>query len=268
MQGREHRPAVRLAPPAGGVHQFPGGLARGVLEGRAAGLLADRLGLLPPGGDLVHPCRDGGGVVRRALEQGAGEDQSALRRPGGLAIAEPHFGVGDRDALAGPGHRVGLHQDVLGLRAIATGVHHHRATDGARNPAIELQPGDSGLAGLPRHRGVQGRGAREDAVGAPRLDAAERASGQADHHAFHPAIPHQCVGTHPQNGGLHPPIEAPQEPRQVVLVLGQEQHVGRPSHPEPGEGRQGFVEQQLAAYGGKIAPPAHPCNASSWPGKA
>src|SRR5262245_38492634 len=49
VQRREHRAAERLAAPARRVHQPPRGIAGRVLEGRAAGLLADRLAGLAPG---------------------------------------------------------------------------------------------------------------------------------------------------------------------------------------------------------------------------
>ena len=60
--------AVELAAPAGGVDQAPGGVAGGVLEGRAAGLLADRLGGFAAGGDLGHARLDGGGLIGGSLK--------------------------------------------------------------------------------------------------------------------------------------------------------------------------------------------------------
>src|SRR5580700_6465050 len=57
LLGETRRP-VRLAAPAGCVDQPPGAVALRVLERRAARLLANGLGGLPPSGDLVHAGPD------------------------------------------------------------------------------------------------------------------------------------------------------------------------------------------------------------------
>src|SRR5260370_1216094 len=85
-------PAAKMAParaaPPGLVDQLPGRVARRVLEGRAAGLLADRLGGLAPCGDLGHAGGDGGGIVGTALEYRLDPDDVAWRIAMPIGVAE------------------------------------------------------------------------------------------------------------------------------------------------------------------------------------
>src|SRR5690606_40368492 len=87
MQLAELGPAAggpeQPAAPAGLVDQLPRGMALGVLEGRAAGLFADRLGLLAPAGDLVDAGLHRRRIARRPAERGLDPDD--VRR--GLRVA-------------------------------------------------------------------------------------------------------------------------------------------------------------------------------------
>ena len=65
---RHLRAADAQAAAAGGIDQFPGAVAGRVLEGRAAGLFADRLRGLAMGLHLVHPRANGFGRGDRARE--------------------------------------------------------------------------------------------------------------------------------------------------------------------------------------------------------
>ncbi len=258
MHGREHRLAVKLAAPAGLVDQLPGGVAGRVLEGRAASLLADRLGAFPARGDRLHPGFDLGRIAGRAAIEGAGEDQLAGGRRSGLAVGEAHVGIRQRVLLAEAMQSVGLDQDVLGLRAVATGVHHAGAADGPRHAAIELQSRDARLPRLARQNGVQGRRPGVDGGIAPWLDLGEGAT-HADHHTLDPAIADQQVGSDADGHHRDGWVQSLEEDGQVVLVLRQEQQLGRPADAQPSVGRQHRVPQQLAADGRQpIAPVAHP----------
>jgi hypothetical protein len=67
---RDLRPAHPQTPAAGGVDQLPGAVAGRVLEGRAAGLFANRLSGFAMGLHLVHPRANGLGVRDLAAKPG------------------------------------------------------------------------------------------------------------------------------------------------------------------------------------------------------
>ena len=193
MQRREHRPTIGLATPTGLIHQLPRRVPRRVLKGRAAGLLADWLGLLPSCGNLVHTRCDGCRLVGRSGVERACEDQPALSGLGRLAIGKPHLRIGKGHPLAGPRDSIGFDQNVLGLSPVATGIHHHRPADRSRHPAIKFQPRDPGLPRLPRQVGVKRRRPGKDGVVIATLNKTECATRQSDHNAFNAAISNQSV---------------------------------------------------------------------------
>src|SRR5271166_5347510 len=91
MHGRDLSVADRQPPAAGPIDESPSLFARRVLEGRAAGFFADRLGSLSRAGDSLHLRLDRGGIAGAALQHGAGEDHAG--RDGAMPVGEAHLGV-------------------------------------------------------------------------------------------------------------------------------------------------------------------------------
>ena len=162
-------------------------------------------------------------------------------------------------------------------RAVTAGVHGQGAADGPRDAGVELQAGDPRLGRGASHGAVQGR----RAGGHPtffRLDRRRRRpAGQANHHAFDAAVADDDVGADAQHRDRNLRRQGRQERRQIVLVGGKEQRLGRSADPEPGEGRQRLVEQQPAAHRrqagaptGRRSPPRfrHPASPADPAGRA
>ncbi len=144
--------------PADFIDELPGFSAArnrrvGVREGRAAGLFADRLRLLPPLHDRGHARLDGGGFVLAPLEQRFGEDEP-LARPA-MAVCEVHVGVFKDVTLAAAVIGDGFDENVLRLLLIGAGVHGERAADGSRNAAIKLKSCNARPRGCPRDLRVE-----------------------------------------------------------------------------------------------------------------
>src|SRR4051794_27611293 len=88
---RDLRPAHAQAPAAGGVDQFPGAVAGGILEGRPSGLFANWLSRFAVGLHLVPPRANGLGVRDRAAKTRRGEDDR--RVDAAVAVDELHVGI-------------------------------------------------------------------------------------------------------------------------------------------------------------------------------
>ena len=97
---RDLRAADPEATAAGGVDQLPGLAAGRIREGRAAGLLADRLGAFAMRLDRVHRGLDRRAVGRRALKTASVKMRSSGARR--VAVGEAHLGVGEHMAAALP----------------------------------------------------------------------------------------------------------------------------------------------------------------------
>src|SRR5579859_6784253 len=107
-----------------------------VFEGRATGLFTDGLGLLASRRDLGHSRLNGGRRIDHALKHRLGKDDACW----GLAIA---IAIAKFVETKGAGPAVALNaqradQDILGLRAVATGVHHQGAADRAWYAGVEF----------------------------------------------------------------------------------------------------------------------------------
>ena len=175
---RHLRAADAQAAAAGGVDQLPGAVAGRILEGRAAGLFADRLRGFAVVLHLVHPRPD---RVRRgdgAAKARRGEnDRRDRRRCCGRRISCRRWSNRMFAAVAADAGR--LDQHVLGLGAVGAGIHAQRAADGAGDAEEEFQPAEIGrrrrLGDALVERG--GAGADDIAVGAGFAEAARASLG-------------------------------------------------------------------------------------------
>uniref|UniRef100_A0A0N4ZGW4 LigA n=1 Tax=Parastrongyloides trichosuri TaxID=131310 RepID=A0A0N4ZGW4_PARTI len=222
---------VQLAAPARVVDQLPRRMAVRVLEGRAAGLFADRLGLLAPLGDLLDAGGDGLGRVGRAAIGRLDPDD--VGRSVGVAVGIAEVGQGQFDPLAPAVQAPGGDQHVLGFRAVAARIHGQGAADGAGDARIELQPGDARLGRGARHHAVQRACARRDGVAVGR-HLAPSAARQTDHHALDPPVAHDQVGADADRRDGHAFGQGLQEIGQIIGVGRDEQGVRRAAHAEPG----------------------------------
>ncbi|MNS91669.1 hypothetical protein D3C72_1257710 [compost metagenome] len=229
----------------------------GVLEGRAAGLFADRLGRLAAAGDLVDAGGDGLRRVGRAAIGRLHPDDA--RRGVGMAVGVAEVGQGQLDPLALTGQTPGRDQNVLGLGAIAARVHGQGAADGAGDTGVELQPGDARFRGGLGHHRIQRPRADRDGLALGR-DPGEGAARQTDHHALDPAVAHDQVGADADDGDRHGFRQGLEEVGQVLGVRRNEQGVRRPADAEPGVRPQRLVQQQLAAHVRKSFSPGRHSN--------
>jgi hypothetical protein len=204
----------------------------------------------------AHAGLDLGRVVGRAFEHGVQHDGRLAVLQGAVAIGVVQVFDRQFTHLASAVHDAHGLDDIDGLGAVAAGVHDHRAADGAGDAGVELQPRDARVGRLAGQDGVGHGAAGLDAIGAQGFDGVE-ALAQADHHALDAAVADQQVRAHPDGHHRHGRVQGFQEVRQVLLVGRQEHHVGRTADPEPGERRQGLVDQQLAANGGELGFPGH-----------
>src|ERR1700753_4185998 len=76
----------------GSVDQFPGAVARRILEGRSAGLFPDRLRGLAMGLHLVHPRADRFRRRRRTAKSRGGKNDRGI--DAAVAVDELHVGIG------------------------------------------------------------------------------------------------------------------------------------------------------------------------------
>ena len=223
-------------------------MTRRILEGRAPGLLADRLGQFAARGDFGDLGRDGFGIVGRPAIGRLDPDD--VGRGLGVAIGVAEIGQRIVDPLTRPAQAPGRHEDVLRLGAVAPRIHGQGPADGARNAGIELQPAQPGLGRGPRHHGVQRPRPCGDRVALGR-DPGERPPGQPHHDTLDPAVAHDDIGTHAQHGHRHGRVQRLEEVGKVVGVSRDEQGIRRPADPEPSVGPQRLVTQQLAADRGQ-----------------
>uniref|UniRef100_A0A0N4Z3P8 LigA n=1 Tax=Parastrongyloides trichosuri TaxID=131310 RepID=A0A0N4Z3P8_PARTI len=225
-----------------------------VLEGRAAGLFADRLGLLATLGDLADAGGDGLGRVGRAAIGRLDPDD--VGGGVGVPVSVAEVGQGQLDPLAPAVQAPGGHQHVLRLRAVTARVHRQGAADGAGDARIEFQPGDARLGRGARHHAVQRARARRDGVALGR-HLAPGAARQPDHHALDPAVAHDQVGADADRRHRHVLGQSLQKVGQIFGVRRNEQGVGRAADTEPSVRPQRLVQQQLAAHGGEVIAPRH-----------
>ena len=86
---------------------------------------------------------------------------------------------------------------------------------------------------------------------------AEGAAGQADHHALHPAVADEDVGADAQHRYGHRRVKRLRKSARSSASAGRNSTSAGAADPEPGEGRQRLVAQQLAADGREAVAPGH-----------
>ncbi len=138
------RIAAPQAPAAGGVDQRPGLVVGRILEGRPAGLRAQRLRRLALGGDAVHLGLDYCWRFGMAAEGRADHDRARGERRVAIGVAERL----DRERLplARAQDDVALEEHILRLPPIGAAVHPHEAADRSGDRAQELDAADTGIA--------------------------------------------------------------------------------------------------------------------------
>src|SRR3569623_3411814 len=107
-----------------------------MLEGRTAGLLADRLRGFAMLLHLVHPMANSLGLRDLPAIQRRGEDDRRIDTM--AAVDELHVRIAEREFLAAARDAMCLHQHVPGLAAIGACIHALRAADRTRNSVIEF----------------------------------------------------------------------------------------------------------------------------------
>src|SRR3984893_11567209 len=127
---------------AGGIDQLPSAFARRILEGRTAGLFANRLSGFAVVLHLVHAGADRLRRGRRPTKARGREDNRGI--DAAVAIDELHPGIVQYLLSAIAANPASLDQNILGFSAIGAGVHAQRAADGAGNAEEEFQPADIG----------------------------------------------------------------------------------------------------------------------------
>jgi hypothetical protein len=85
-----------------------------------------------------------------------------------------------------------------------------------------------------------------------------------DDHPLDPAVADDDVRAHAQHRHRHGRVQRLQEVRQIIGISRDEQGIGIPAHPEPGERPERLVAQKLAADPRQVAQPSP----SSCPGRA
>src|SRR6185295_10831734 len=113
---RDLRPADTQAPAAGGVDQFPSAVSGRILEGRSAGLFANRLSGFAVALHLVHPRANGLGVRDRTAKTRRSKDDR--RVDAAVAVDELHVGIAKDMPGAVAADPDSLDQNVFGLAAI------------------------------------------------------------------------------------------------------------------------------------------------------
>ena len=240
------RAAQREAATARFIDQRPGLVPVRVLEGRSAGLAAQRLAFLARGGDAVHFRLDRGRLAGFAAEGGR-HDNRAVDHVG-MAIAVMKIAVEQGHLFARAQHHLAFHQYVRGLAAIGAAIHPHEAADRAGDGAEKFETGN---AGIPRGRGdedARRTTAADQGGGVQRLHLGEGLA-QAHDHARHAAIANDQVGAKAERHHRHRRIEHGQEIGQVVGILGLEQPLRRPARLEPDERCQRRIGLERAANG-------------------
>ena len=93
-----------------------------------------------------------------------------------------------------------------------------------------------------------GPGGHAPALDADRVEAAP----EADHHAANAAIAHDEVRADAHGEHRDPGVECGEKLREIALVGGLHQPVGRPADPQPGQPGERVVAPQAAAQGRQI----------------
>ena len=122
--------AAQLKPPAAGlVNQLPGLVPSRVLEGRSAGLAAQRLAGFAAGGDAVHLRLDRFRLARLSPEPRGDHDGTFGQFGMAIGVVKGF----DRQSYQRPiaQYDITIDQDVLDLAAIGPAVHPHEAADRA-----------------------------------------------------------------------------------------------------------------------------------------
>ena len=241
---RDLRAADAQAPAAGGIDQLPGAISRWIFEGRAAGLVADRLGGLAVVLDLVHPRANGVGRGERPAKARGSKDDGRI--DAAVAIDEFHVGIGKRVFLAVAADAGSVEQNILGLAAIGAGIHAQRAADGAGNAEEKFKPADIGGGRGFRHTLVERGGASADDI-ALRAGFAEPPWCEPDHHPRHAAIAHDQIGADADDTDRKFVRQMCEEISQIVLIHWGEQHLRRAADPKPGQLGERLVCQQPPA---------------------
>ncbi len=164
-----------------------------------------------------------------------------------MAVGIAHLGVRQRHLFTQPVDGIGFDQHILGLRAIAAGIHNDGPADGAGHAAIEFKPGQPGLGRRLGDLGVERRGAGINRCAGARFDIG-KGFAQPNDDAINATVAHQQVGADADRQDRDFRIEGFQECLKIGNVLGQEDDLGRPADAKPGERRQRRALHQAAAH--------------------
>ena len=242
---RDLRAADAQAPAAGGVDQLPGAVARRILEGRAAGLFADRLRGLAMVLHLVHPRAD-------RLRRG---DQPAKARRGendgridaAVAIDEFHVGIVEADASCRRGRCL--------VASISTSLVSAPLAPAFMRSAPPMVPGMPKKNSRPPILAAAAVSAtRLSSAAAPALTISPSAlvspKPRGDSLITTPgnaAVAHDQVGADADDIDRKFGRQMREEISEVIFIRRREQHLRRAADPKPGQLRQRLVRQQPPA---------------------
>jgi hypothetical protein len=215
-----------------------------VLEGRAAGLFADRLRGLAVVLHLRHARADRISIPDLAAKARGGEDDGGV--DAAVAVDELHVGVREHVLAAVPCNAGRLDQHVLGLAAIGARIHAQRTADGAGNTEIEFEPADIGGGRHFRHALVErGSSSGDDIAARARL--AKGARRQPNHHARNATVAHDQVGADADDIDGNVGRKMREEVSEIVLIRRREQHLRGTTDAKPGELGERLVGEQSSA---------------------
>ena len=216
-------------------------MSRRALEhGARAGVLQRLLGLAL-GGQFLHALSNGLPVPGGQLQLRSQDHAAAV---GKNTVAVSEIKVGDNLPLSRP-VQAGDGADDLGhLPAVCSGVHGHRAPQGAGDAAGELQSGESPVPCQHRQPGQGDAGIRPQGI--PLHPATVQAGSSLHQKPLHPLVRYQQIGAVAQKKGLHTQLMGGSEGGGGLLLRPGQGHQGsRPADAEGGVPGHGFVGSQF-----------------------
>src|SRR5450631_4114887 len=244
VQLRDLRAADPQSAAAGGIDQLPGAFARRILEGRAAGLFANRLRGFAVVLHLVHARADRLGRGHQAAKARGGKDDRGI--DAAVAIDELHGGIVEYLFAAVAADAGRFDQHIPGLRTVGASVHAQRAADGAGNAEEKFQPADIGRRRRLGDALVERRRAGADDIAAS-AGLAEPARAKPDHHARQAAVTHDQVGADADDMDRQFIGQVREEIPKIIFIRWRKQRLRRAADPEPRQLGQRLVRQQPPA---------------------